>query len=98
MKASSPGQLLLFEVEQTAHADGSFTVKPKRLTDGREIGTRQACRMLGLHRQTVSDLCAAGELEAWKTQSKRGNAKWRIAWQSVIDYKARRKAAATREG
>lgn len=97
MSANSPGQLLLFEVVQTAHADGSFTVRPKRLTDGREIGSKQAAKMLGLHRQTISDLCAAGELEAWKTASVRGNAKWRIAWQSVIDYKARRKAAASRE-
>ncbi len=89
--------MLLFEVEQTKLPDGSFVVKPKRLTDGREIGTRQAAKMLGLHRQTVSELCSTGQLEAWKLKSKRGNAKWRIAWQAVIDYKAARKAAATRE-
>jgi excisionase family DNA binding protein len=94
-------QLLMFEIEQVRHADGSFTVKPKRLTDGREVTTRQAAKMLGLHRQTVSDLCQLGAkdggLEAWKTQSKRGNAKWRIAWQSVMDYKSRR-AELSREG
>ena len=89
-------QLVLFAVESVARADGSFLVKPKRLVDGRECGTRQASRMLGVHPETVGVLIAAGELRAWKLASKRGNAKWRIDLGSVLDYKARRCAAAAR--
>ena len=87
-------QLVLFAVESVARGDGSFVVKPKRLVDGRECGTRQAARMLGVHPETVGVLIAAGELRAWKLESRRGNAKWRIDLGSVLDYKARRCAAA----
>lgn len=94
----APGQILLFEVEQTRHQDGSFTVRPKRLTDGREIDVKQAMKMLGFRdRETIYGLIESGEIEAWKPKSERGNGKWRISWQSVADYKASRKAA-TRAG
>ena len=66
-------QLVLFAVESVARADGSFLVKPKRLVDGKDIGTRAAARMLGVHPETVGVLIAAGELRAWKMASKRGN-------------------------
>jgi excisionase family DNA binding protein len=95
-KATGDGaQILLFEVEQTRHGDGSFTVRPKRLTDGREIGVGQAARMLGFKdRETVYRLIDLGEIKAWKPKSERGNGKWRIDWQSVVDYKSSRLAAA----
>jgi excisionase family DNA binding protein len=89
------GQILLFEVEQTRHGDGSFTVRPKRLTDGREIGVGQAAKMLGFKdRETVYRLIELGDIKAWKPKSERGNGKWRIDWQSVADYKSARLAAA----
>lgn len=94
---SDPGQILLFEVEQTRHQDGSFTVRPKRLTDGREIGVAQAAKMLGFRdRETIYRLLELGEIRGWKPSSKRGNGKWRIDWQSVADYKAARLEAARR--
>ena len=91
----APGQILLFEVEQTRHGDGSFTVRPKRLTDGREIGVAQAAKMLGFKdRETVYRLIELGEIRAWKPKSERGNGKWRIDWQSVVDYRSARQTAA----
>jgi excisionase family DNA binding protein len=96
-KASDPSQTLLFEVEQTRHQDGSFTVRPKRLTDGREIGVAAAAKMLGFRdRETVYRLIELGEIRAWKPKSARGNGKWRIDWNSVAEYKAARLEAARR--
>jgi len=98
--ATATSQLMLFETTQVAHADGSFTVRPKAVAVVREIGARRAARMLGLHVETIYRLCELGEehggLKAWKLPSERGNAKWRIDWQSVVDYKARRMDAARR--
>ena len=91
------GQLMLFEAVQTANADGSFTVRPKRLTHGKEIGARAAARMLGFKdRETVYRLIELGEIRAWKPKSERGNGKWRIEWESVAGYKAARLEAARR--
>lgn len=89
-------QILLFETTQTDNGDGSFTVRPKRVSVQREIGSRKAASILGLHIKTVHRLCEIGEenggLKAWKLPSKRGNAKWRIDWESVTGYKERRRA------
>lgn len=87
-------QLMLFEAVQTANADGSFTVRPKAISVTREIGARRAGKMLGLHPETIYRLCELGEdaggLKAYKLPSERGNAKWRIDWQSCAGYKERR--------
>ncbi len=92
-QTSSPGQLALFEFEQTALPDGSFVVKPRRLTDGREITVQAAAKMLGFKdRHAIYRLIDLGEIEAWKPATERGNGKWRIAWQSVADYKSRMRA------
>jgi hypothetical protein len=91
-------QLMLFETVQTANADGSFTVRPKRVTIVKEIGAKRAAKILGFHPDTVRRLCELGEemggLKAYKNPSERGNAMWRIDWVSVTSYKARRIAAA----
>lgn len=81
--------------EQTTNADGSITVRPIAVADGREIGTGEAAKLLGLKdRETVSRLCSIGAtlggLRAWQMPSARGNAKWRISLQSVLDFKERR--------
>jgi hypothetical protein len=95
--SDAPGQLMLFETVQVANGDGSFTVRPKAIAITREIGARRAAKILGLHVQTVHRLCQLGEkaggLKAWQLPSERGNAKWRIDWESVAGYKARRAAA-----
>jgi excisionase family DNA binding protein len=96
--ASDPSQIMLFEVEQTRHQDGSITVRPRRLTDGREIGAVAAAKMLGFRdRETIYRLIELGEIRAWKPRSERGNGKWRIDWNSVAEYKAAR-LDATRRG
>jgi hypothetical protein len=81
--------------EQTLNADGSFTVRPVAVADRQDISTRRAAAMLGLHRQTVSQLCQLGPkdggLDGWKTAGKRGNARWRISLQSVNAYLERRR-------
>lgn len=96
-KASNGSQLMLFEAVQTANADGTFTVKPKRIAISREIGVKRAARMLEMHADTVRRLCELGEdgggIKAFKNPSTRGNAKWRIDWESCMGYKARRQAA-----
>jgi hypothetical protein len=87
-------QLMLFETIQTANADGSFTVRPKAIAVTREIGAKRAAKLIGLHVETIYRLCELGEehggLKAWKLPSERGNAKWRIDWESAAGYKARR--------
>jgi hypothetical protein len=87
-------QLMLFETVQTANPDGSFTVRPKAIAVTREIGAGRAAKILGLHVETVYRLCELGEehggLKAWKLPSARGNAKWRIDWESTAGYKQRR--------
>jgi hypothetical protein len=94
MASQSTSQLMLFETVQTAHADGSFTVRPKAVAVTREIGAKKAAKIIGIHVKTVHQLCDLGEeaggLKAWKLPSKRGNAKWRIDWQSAVTYKERR--------
>lgn len=97
METSPPRQMVLFEVEQTSHADGSFTVRPKAVAVTREIGAGKAGKMLGLCKEAIYRLCELGEegggLKAWQLPSARGNAKWRIDWQSAIGYRERREAA-----
>lgn len=87
-------QLMLFETVQTAHADGSFTVRPKAVAVTREIDAKRAGKLIGVHIETIYRLCelgeAAGGLKAWKLPSVRGNAKWRIDWESAAGYKQRR--------
>lgn len=94
MASESPTQMMLFEAVQTAHADGSFTVRPRAVAITREIGAQRAGKILGLHAKTVHRLCELGEdaggLKAFKLPSARGNAKWRIDWQSCVTYKTRR--------
>lgn len=83
---------------QTTNADGSITIRPTAIVDGREIGTKEAMKMFGLSDETISNLCKIGPqnggLSAWRTASTRQNAKWRISLQSVLDYKASRIKAA----
>ena len=84
-------QLYLFEAEQTAAKDGSFIVRPRRLCTGQEVGVQRACKLLGFRdREAVYRLIDLGEITAWKPDSRRGNGKWRIDLQSVLEYKARR--------
>jgi hypothetical protein len=100
MNGESPtlaaAQMMLFEAVQTANGDGSFTVRPKAVAVVREIGAERAGKILGLHVKTIHRLCELGEehggLKAYKLPAKRGNAKWRIDWQSTVTYKARREA------
>ncbi len=94
-------QLMLFDTTQTQNADGSFTLRPKRVEILREVGAGRAAKILGLHVETIYRLCElgpeAGGLKAWKLPSERGNAKWRIDWESVAAYKERR-GRESREG
>ncbi|MFU8894021.1 MAG: hypothetical protein ACNA8L_10370 [Luteolibacter sp.] len=84
-------QLMLFETESQPQADGSLVVRPKRLCTGQWISARKAGEMLGFRDvETISRMVALGEIRGWKPASKRGNAKWRIDLQSVLEYKARR--------
>jgi hypothetical protein len=96
-KATDGSQLMLFEAVQTANADGSFTVRPRRIEVTREIGARRAAKIIGQHVETIYRLCELGEehggLKAFKNPSDRGNAKWRIDWESAMGYKARRQGA-----
>ena len=95
--ATDGSQLMLFEAVQTANADGSFTVRPKRIEITREITAKRAARIIGQHVETIYRLCELGEehggIKAFKNPSERGNAKWRIDWESAMGYKARRQAA-----
>lgn len=94
MAAANPSQLMLFETVQVANPDGSFTVRPKRIEITREIGASRAAKIIGVHVETIYRLCELGEadggLKAWKLPSVRGNAKWRIDWESAAGYKQRR--------
>lgn len=96
MASQSPSQMMLFETVQTANADGSFTIRPKAVAVTREINAHRAAKLIGVHVKTVHRLCELGEedggLSAWKLPSVRGNAKWRIDWQSCVTYKERRRA------
>ena len=84
-------QLMLFETESEARPDGSLVVRPKRLCTGQEISAKKAAGMLGFRDvETISNLVALGKIRGWKPESVRGNAKWRIDLQSVLDYKLRR--------
>ena len=88
---------MLFEAVQTANADGSFTVRPRRIEITREITAKRAARIIGQHVETIYRLCELGEehggIKAFKNPSDRGNAKWRIDWESAMGYKTRRQAA-----
>jgi hypothetical protein len=87
-------QLMLFDTIQTANPDGSFTIKPKRVQLMDEISAKRAAKIIGVHVETIYRLCELGEehggLKAWKLPSERGNAKWRIDWESAVGYKERR--------
>ena len=76
---------------QELQADGSILVKPVAVVADRDIGTKEAAKILGLHPQTISNLCSFGQthggLKAWKMPSQRNNAKWRISLQSVYSYR-----------
>ena len=84
-------QLEFFEFSQSLLPDGRIVITPKRYAPKREVGVHEAARILGLHRQTVSDLCKIGELDAWKMKSRRNNAKWRIDLSSLDAYRERQK-------
>lgn len=84
-------QIMLFETEAEARADGSFVVKPRRLVDGHEIDAKKAAGMLKFRDvETIYRLVESGEIKGWKPKSARGNAKYRIDLGSVLEYKARR--------
>ena len=84
--------------EQTTNADGTITIRPIALADGREIGAAEAAKILGFWNETISSLCRIGGnrggLSAWQPATARGNGKWRISLQSVLDYKEGRIKAA----
>ena len=86
-------QLMLFETAVERRTDGSFVVTPRRPAAGQEIRTKAAAKILGVSRETVSVLIAAGAVRGWKMASARGNAAWRIDAASVFAYKERRLAA-----
>lgn len=91
-------QMMLFETESEARADGSLVVRPRRLLTGEEIGAKRAAKMLGYRdRESVYRLIEIGEIKAWKPRTLRENGKWRVDLQSVLDYKARRLDAVGRE-
>lgn len=88
-------QMMLFEIEQQRRDDGSFVVTPRAVADEREIGIREAMRLLGYKcPKPVRRLIEAGLIEAWKPDSRNGNAHFRISMSSVIDYKRRRSSRA----
>ena len=73
---------------QTVNPDGSITIRAKELADHREIGSKEAAEILGFRdRETISRLVEAGEIKGWKPATLRGNGKWRICLQSVLDYR-----------
>ena len=90
------GQLMLFETIQTDNGDGSFTVRPKAVRVTREIRAKRAAKILCVHVETIHRLCELGErhggLRAYKLPSRRGNAPWRIDWEYLMGYKAKREA------
>jgi Helix-turn-helix domain len=91
MGGESQSQLFLFESEATAAKDGSFVVRPRRLCTGQEVGVQRVCGLLGFKdRESIYRLIDLGEIKAWKPDSARGNGKWRIDLQSVLEYKQRR--------
>jgi hypothetical protein len=93
--AEASGQFFLFEVDQQRRADGSFVVAPRKVVIGQEISAKRAASILGFKDpESIYRLIDLGEIAAWKPKAKRGNAKWRIDWRSVMDYKERRKAEA----
>lgn len=88
-------QLMLFEALQTANADGSFTIRPRRVETTQEIGWKRAAKIIGVKsKKVIYRLCELGEdgggLKAWKLPTERGNGKWRIDWESCVSYKQRR--------
>ena len=88
---SGTDQLFLFESEQSAAGDGSFVVRPRRLCTGQEVGVKKVCGLLGFKdRESIYRLIELGQIQAWKPKSERGNGKWRIDLQSVLEYKAQR--------
>ena len=87
-------QQMLFDTVTTDNGDGSFTVRPKAIRIVKEIRVKRAAKLLGMSTDTVKRLCDVGEefggLAAYKNPSVRGNAPWRIDWESVMTYKLRR--------
>lgn len=81
---------IVMVTEQTRNPDGSVTIRPVEVADEREIGAMEAAKILGFRdRESVYRLIDLGELRAWKPASRRGNGKWRINLQSVIQYRDR---------
>lgn len=85
---------LAMRAEQTTNADGSITIRPVAMADGRDIRSGKAAEMLGVCRETIYLLCELGEenggLRAWKLPSARGNSPWRISLASVLEYRGNR--------
>ena len=82
---------MLFETVSEAREDGALVVRAKRLVTGQEIGVAKAAGMLGYRdKGSVYALLESGQIRGWKPKSKRGNARYRIDLQSVLDYKAAR--------
>jgi len=84
-------QLMLFETDATARADGSILLRPRRLVDGKEVSAAKAAGLLGFKDpETIYGMIQSGEIRGWKPDSARGNGKYRIDLGSVMDYKERR--------
>ena len=97
MKGQHPQQLALFEITSERQKDGSFIVIPRRVVDNQrsdDVGVTWAHEELRLPKKQIRFLCQIGELVAWKMPGRKGsNAKYRIARNSVLTYKARQQAA-----
>ena len=88
------GQKVLFEIDQRKNGDGSFTITPKRVADGRKIDVQETMRRLKFKcPKRVRALLELGELEGYKNASKNGNGKIWIYEDSVTAYEARRRVA-----
>ena len=83
-------QLSLFAVEK--RPDGTVLLTPRRFVSAGDIGVQEACRLLGVDRETIYRLIGLGAIRAWRVEGRR--TKYRIDADSVLEYKARRQAAA----
>lgn len=88
-KPPTARKTVFVSVIQETNPNGSITLIPQKVEDTREITLNQAAEMLNFRDpQSVSSLLRIGAIRGWKPDSKRGNAKWRINLQSVLDYKS----------
>lgn len=86
---SSQTQLEFFECTQSKLPDGRIVITPIRFAPRKDIGAKEAARMLGFSREEIYDLCEAGEIDGWRKEGSR--TKYRIDPSSVTAYKQRRR-------